>query len=195
MTADVKSVSTLFSIVGIVPPPNPPLRSQFFLDIPVLTTVTHTIHNNGQPNTDIDVEFIVTTQSGDFDFVFLATSPNDDCFDLTVMVPCMEGVPGSGPTLDNCLDGIDNDGDTLVDEDDPDCVPNINRMIVHLEDVPASVLQPVTRQMIAWCSQLGSYSFTLQGSAFPVNADDPNTGNNMTTREVSPPGYPTCIED
>ena len=39
-----------------------------------------------------------------------------------ILIP--EGPPGD----DTCSDGIDNDADTLVDEDDPDCVPPTTMM-------------------------------------------------------------------
>jgi hypothetical protein len=191
--ADVKSVSTLFSIIGLVPPPAAQARTQFFFDAPVETLITHTIHNNGEAVADVDVEFKVELAQGDFNFVLVAASADDDCYNVTVLVPCMEGTPGTGPLADNCLDGLDNDGDTLVDSSDPDCAANISRLIVHLNDVPTSVLVPVHRKLIATCELLGTYEFTVTGTAFAISAEDPTSANDSTNRIVKPPGYPTCV--
>jgi hypothetical protein len=66
-----------------------------------------------------------------YDVVWTATisadqnsDPSNDSLDATTRVTCVApdgGGGGPGPGKEKCKDGVDNDGDELVDCDDPDC--------------------------------------------------------------------------
>ena len=60
-------------------------------------------------------------------FVFSLMDLGDDLFDTSVFLDNLRWGMESGPpmtsVLENCTNGVDDDGDGLVDGDDPDCAP------------------------------------------------------------------------
>jgi hypothetical protein len=118
--------------------------------------------------------------------------PGDLCTQAGAAVACGEGDgPGTGgsgdgyPSLtgDNCQDGIDNDGDQLVDFADPDCLWELDD--VHFQVwLPVSVPTQVNRSLKLHCKVPGDYTLTLSNYEWPVEMEDPEPSNNLITLDL-----------
>lgn len=110
----------------------------------------------------------------------------DLCFDLTPQqIPCSEGNPGSDPTVDHCLDGIDNDNDQLEDFDDPDCGQNRTlREGIFLFPGPGNGVYE--RSFTVFCSIGGPIEFDISVRVEPASGvTDPNPSNNAIEETIS----------
>jgi hypothetical protein len=110
----------------------------------------------------------------------------DLCFDLTPQqIPCSEGNLGSDPTVDLCLDGVDNDGDQLEDFDDPDCGQNRTlRQSILLAPGPDN--GTYERSFTIFCTVEGPVNFDIHVRVEPAEGvTDPDLSNNALDHPIA----------
>lgn len=115
--ADWENDGTTFEFAGVH------TQDAFNLSIvPSRLDVDAQIGNRGPDASAATVLFTAQVNIGSVKIRWIGQS-GDVCYDASQEpVPCAEGNPPNDPTLDNCLDGADNDGDSDVDENDSQCV-------------------------------------------------------------------------
>ena len=164
-------------------------------------------HNNGPDPAEVevwwfveDLELIAGAQpNGDLTSVFTSfrwhAQPGDICTAKSLplfsdssfdFVPCGEGDVAGVPSIngDDCLDGIDNDGDDLIDFDDPDCQFDIDDLHFTV-DLAVSSSFDLSRGLSVYCSGNGEFTFQTLNEQFPIDAEDPNLSNNDQAGEVT----------
>ena len=162
-------------------------------------------HNNGPDPAEVDVWWFVEdaepvggAQPNGVNGVFTSfrwhAQPGDICTRLSLpvfssgpnFVPCGEGDVAGVPSIngDDCLDGQDNDGDTLVDFADPDCLFDIDDLHFTIElDVSNSM--DLSRSLSVFCSGDGEFTFQTLNEQRPIDAEDPNLSNNEQAGEFT----------
>ncbi len=161
--------------------------------------VTWTTQNNGPFPDPVVVDFwwdleIVGQTAAWFYWVAL---PGDTCtfFDGLVDndVPCGEGDTGGQPSVNGgtCFDGVDNDGDTLIDfaGADPDCLLPVNN--IHFQgnlDPDAEIVSTFTRALFLRC-------FPLVGPAPPWPFSVTFTNQEMAVSPIGNPLLPVFDPD
>ncbi len=150
--------------------------------------VTWFTKNNGPTFVDAEVALSVAIGNAPAFWYRLAAEVGDRCFFnnavTLIAVPCAEGhADPSQPTdvADNCFDGLDNDGDLLIDfaGGDPDCIGAISDLNFDIE-LPADGPGIQSDRLIdVRCVALGPFSMTFGNTESPIPpAVDPDLTNN-----------------
>lgn len=116
---------------------------------------------------DFRVSFGPGTKTGATAEYRLISEPGDRCVRQTGQwefspVACAEGdQPWEQPSLggQNCYDGLDNDGDGLVDADDSDCQGHVNSL--SFPTVATNQFEEFSRTLRIRCLEVGSVSWTV----------------------------------
>jgi hypothetical protein len=140
--------------------------------------------NNGPEESGAGVFFDVEINEGSVFLRWIAQS-GDLCFnDSDEQIVCQEGPPSNDPTVDVCLDGNDNDGDTLADLDDPDC-GEVRAVRESVFLFPGSFVGTYERSFSVLCQGTGVVDIDIMNDIeVQEGYVDPNPANNHSQAKL-----------